>query len=595
MSVHALSLVTHTDRAPSLPISRLLARSCPSRLAESPQYRLPALYLLDSISKNIGYPYPVLWAPHVYRIFMDTYRIVDATIKAKLENLLATWRDSGADGAPLFGADAQASIENSLFGSAKSPPPQPRAGSAPLRGTPPLGNGAPGAVPGPGSVAPPPAARLRGVAHGIIGRIEASLRRLPPAAPNEETDVAIRRQALLGLQQVVQSGQLGGDELARIDQELKTLEPPALHAKSEPVAAPAPAFGQAPGLPMNLLSALSGVSAPSGPAAAGAGSADDLFSKLMSSGLLSSLAKPAPPAQDDAYAQEIMSIDIKLTVMDLQREPRDLEFLVRRHLPVQCRQCSQRFPAGQDAKESVDAHLDWHFRQNKRAKDSVSRGQSRQWLPRLEEFVRGGFDDSPPKVGAEHKEVAPSTGLTAEEERELKARFAKTFVPAPTDPDVAAKPCPICKESFKSVYNEDEEEWVWYDAINVGGTVSRRPSCASVKKVVTDIPVLPQYYHASCHHSAKVLSASVKREGADGEARRSRSRSATPTAAVAKEEKPAASADPVARIKTEEGVPSSKRKIEDVEADDAGTAGAAAGAEPEAKKQALDAPDATTQ
>lgn len=45
-------------------------------------------------------------------------------------------------------------------------------------------------------------------------------------------------------------------------------------------------------------------------------------------------------------------------------------------------------------------------------------------------------------------------------------------MPTPSDPAKAAKPCPICKEQFKSEWSEDEEEWIFKNAIDVNGTVS---------------------------------------------------------------------------------------------------------------------------
>lgn len=68
---------------------------------------------------------------------------------------------------------------------------------------------------------------------------------------------------------------------------------------------------------------------------------------------------------------------------------------------------------------------------------------------------------------------------TASEEREQEeqedalnlAEIAKSRVVAPTDPSKAAKPCPICKEAFKSEWDEEKEERVWLDAKKVDKTV----------------------------------------------------------------------------------------------------------------------------
>jgi pre-mRNA cleavage complex 2 protein Pcf11 len=40
---------------------------------------------------------------------------------------------------------------------------------------------------------------------------------------------------------------------------------------------------------------------------------------------------------------------------------------------------------------------------------------------------------------------------------------------AATDEELAR--CPICKEPFKNEYSEDEEDWVWRNAIEIDGKV----------------------------------------------------------------------------------------------------------------------------
>lgn len=43
-------------------------------------------------------------------------------------------------------------------------------------------------------------------------------------------------------------------------------------------------------------------------------------------------------------------------------------------------------------------------------------------------------------------------------------------IPAPTGA-LADQPCPICKEKFHSEWDEDKEDWVWKNAIKVGGKI----------------------------------------------------------------------------------------------------------------------------
>lgn len=62
-------------------------------------------------------------------MFLETYRLVEAMVKMRMEELLATWRDGGEGGRPLFGEGPQWTIERALFGSQGMPAPAPPHGA----------------------------------------------------------------------------------------------------------------------------------------------------------------------------------------------------------------------------------------------------------------------------------------------------------------------------------------------------------------------------------------------------------------------------------------------------------------------------------
>lgn len=49
-------------------------------------------------------------------------------------------------------------------------------------------------------------------------------------------------------------------------------------------------------------------------------------------------------------------------------------------LPRQCKQCGFRYSGDDEGKAKMDAHLDWHFRQNRRMKEKSKKAQSRSWF-----------------------------------------------------------------------------------------------------------------------------------------------------------------------------------------------------------------------
>lgn len=77
------------------------------------------LYLLDSISKNVGAPYTTrLLQPVVPRLYIKTYREVDGVTKTKMEEMIGLWRTGGPGGSELYGSHVREQVERELFGSA---------------------------------------------------------------------------------------------------------------------------------------------------------------------------------------------------------------------------------------------------------------------------------------------------------------------------------------------------------------------------------------------------------------------------------------------------------------------------------------------
>lgn len=57
-----------------------------------PEYRLPALYLLDSIAKNARDPYVQLFARNLPQMFLTAHESANTKTQASLERLFGTWR-----------------------------------------------------------------------------------------------------------------------------------------------------------------------------------------------------------------------------------------------------------------------------------------------------------------------------------------------------------------------------------------------------------------------------------------------------------------------------------------------------------------------
>ena len=51
-------------------------------------------------------------------------------------------------------------------------------------------------------------------------------------------------------------------------------------------------------------------------------------------------------------------------------------------------------------------------------------------------------------------------------------QLKEKWVKVPQDTKKASSICPVCKEAFVKEWSEDEEEWIWKNALNINGTVS---------------------------------------------------------------------------------------------------------------------------
>jgi hypothetical protein len=110
------------------------------------------------------------------------------------------------------------------------------------------------------------------------------------------------------------------------------------------------------------------------------------------------------------------------------------------------------------------------------------------------------------------------------------ASLRKRWIRVPNDPAKKLVPCPVCKELHKPEWAEDEEEWVFRNAIDISGTVSHLHSPNDLSN--------DQIYHATCRAEQMSLTKLMKEEG-------KRSKSASPV------------------VNGSEGVKVEKRKPED--------------------------------
>ncbi|KAL1747711.1 hypothetical protein HDZ31DRAFT_31382 [Schizophyllum fasciatum] len=447
-----------------------------------PWMKLPAWYLLDAISKNVYEPYARHFAAFVMPLFLETYGQVDEATRSKMVEMLLTWRTGAPGGQQLFGVANQIAIERGIWGD----------GTTHVSA----------AAPGPSRLSK---AQVLSELEFALSQKERTLHSNPYDA-TAQTHVAVLQQ----LRKLVEAG-VSQDELQQILTQLRALVrpptvPPVAPAPvpTPPVhvptpqpqwAAPAPQPGpsaynipgpsnfapsaQAPPYAQPVQDVKPAISVPSasGTAPVSAIPAFDIhnmLSSLVKAGIVSATGTPVggqasnqQPSEVDmekeesrSYRRTILRQKVKLTSAELSRTKPPVVDILYDKLPIQCKQCGRRFGESAQGRKDYQAHLDMHFRQNRKATQDLGRGHSRSWFVDVEDWVHDVAGDVKGKRRAD-----AAKDEAAEEDAKRHAELAAQFLVIPPGEEALPIPCPICKEHLKSEFLEDEEEWVWRNAV----------------------------------------------------------------------------------------------------------------------------------
>jgi pre-mRNA cleavage complex 2 protein Pcf11 len=82
-----------------------------------PEYKLPGLYLLDSLVKHVGTPYTVFLGRNLYHTFFHAYTVVDSNTRRAMDELFQSWTKPAPDSRdprPIFATGVTHAIEAAL-------------------------------------------------------------------------------------------------------------------------------------------------------------------------------------------------------------------------------------------------------------------------------------------------------------------------------------------------------------------------------------------------------------------------------------------------------------------------------------------------
>ncbi|EAQ83948.1 hypothetical protein CHGG_10352 [Chaetomium globosum CBS 148.51] len=570
-----------------------------------PARTLPALYVLDSVVKNVPTPYALYFGPKLYSVFMGAYTKVDNATRRKMDEMLKTWKEpvpGSISTKPVFPLEQVRPIEHALMAarnaayaaqqnsfqgqqqlmrgrqpapsrdtptppttrSYQPPAPQPsypganghrpdaaqrpypmplvssqdmpqdqlmiirdRVAELAVKFRPQLpvtAGPAGGGVAAPNTGYPgvsytttptppvvsqqptpvPPAAAA--VVAAALGRPQSAASAPPAAGGGVSIDSLFGQGALAALIS-------GTARKSATPQQTPTPQPPP----PAPAPAPAPAIG--PAAAAAIAAALRSpppqvpTEPPKPPASAPpASNPSALLAMLRQSGLIKPSGTPTPPPAASALpgfgARGFQSLAGLTLDPNPQLRPASLKTFrphmiskLHEDLGPPCTQCGRRFKTNEDGRRKKTAHMDWHFRVHQRMTDAEKRGQHRSWYVDESDWIhtREAIDTDythPPQdpsstsalddptaasgSGGAHHSAKPNSTSAAGAAAAAAAAARAPYIPVPEDSARVNNACPICQEKFEMKWLDEAQEWVWTDALRVGGRV----------------------FHASCHREA---------------------------------------------------------------------------------------------
>lgn len=187
---------------------------------------------------------------------------------------------------------------------------------------------------------------------------------------------------------------------------------------------------------------------------------DDLFQKLLASGILNNTANAETK---DKSKEKPKPISLAKPDSLKQRQQTHIHVLFS---GMQCSSCGVRFPPEQTIKYSQ--HLDWHFRSNRRDRDSTRRAHSRRWYYDVTDWIQyEEIEDLDERERNYFETQQLEMDLARDDD---SAQRNESPVPSCiAGPDDVDKTCDMCHDQFETFYNEENEEWHLRNAVRVDG------------------------------------------------------------------------------------------------------------------------------
>jgi pre-mRNA cleavage complex 2 protein Pcf11 len=510
--INSLTMIADEEQAHAEAIVGAIERTITSRPADK---KLPVMYLLDSITKNVGGAYK----KHFGRVLPDlvehTFAVSGPKVRTSIQALVRTWPG-------VFPKETVSEVGERISAAAATPAGSMQLSTGPVHaGGPPPGapTGAKRSLAAAGSAAAAGTAASKrtrgegdatdGVDPAIAGaraevamldtRIISHLRSgLPPDA--QLLGFTAKACALYG--SILSTNPPDGQVLSTKLLEAQRLQAQLQHAL-DPTGAPPPpgpsmllpmhegAFTGPPGMgpsssgphpghpppPPPLIPPPPPSSGPphgmvppppppGGPPGSGAPAVDvsKLLASLAKAGVLKGASAPAgaAPGVPSMPPPPPFASEDSGGPSGLPGGMQDVLHRLHGARPMQCKTCGLRFLATQ--REELRVHMDFHFRRNRRG-TADGAPASRRWMRPLAEWVTYTYDER-----AEEGERTSASVFDAIESGGADKKKSAADEPKPVPvlrapSDVSRIACTLCGEAIEMFYDDAAMEWMMRDAV----------------------------------------------------------------------------------------------------------------------------------
>lgn len=492
----------NTEAAPEI------AKAVEKRINKAiPSHKLYAFYLLDSICKNVGVPYPSLFGSHIFKIFTQAYSLVDDPTRVKLIKLFKTWKTpSTATGLLLFDEDQVDLIDKFLIKAtaANRPPEQQRQiEMSNVKATKPdllreideltnLVNS---------RLLQMPDDRKGHERFELLQQLRTIISQ-PARIPQQQLDFtkkqlqSIREDEMMKLETFKQQQQQRQRPEFSTNQLQGLLnapgQQPQFNGQTQALFSMMSKFlsqqqqqqhqqqqqRQQPPVHNNVARTNAGISSGNSNSSNRTLGVKNLeflqgiLRKSKSGQKVSAERKEAAEKKKSSEPDEIVISRFKLDQGFISKhKPSEAAIaLIYTSKPNQCSNCSKRFAGTSEGARAKALHLDWHFRTNKKLKALSKQIHNRSWfLPdkQWEQFhedeIVGGNEEGY-EVGVQlNNKVSRKPKMTEED-------MNKHVVAIPEDSENEIT-CGICRDKLVGVFDDTTGEWIWKNAIKKRGRI----------------------------------------------------------------------------------------------------------------------------